>query len=143
MKVFLAIKYYADHHNRTHIEQISSALERDGLETICIARNTELWGQVKFSAEELMERSFAEIDSSGGVVVDLTEKGVGLGIEAGYAYAKGIPIVIIARNGADISTTLQGIARKLVLYDTVDDLERARLEAFFSQQAHVAKGSRG
>jgi len=30
------------------------------------------------------------------MVVDLTEKGVGVGIEAGYARARGIPIVTIA-----------------------------------------------
>ena len=57
-------------------------------------------------------------------MVDLTEKGVGLGIEAGYAYAKQIPIVVIARKGSDISATLQGIAKKLFLYDEFEDLNQ-------------------
>ena len=69
-----------------------------------------------------MQRAFAEIDMSDLLVVDLTEKGVGLGIEAGYAYAKQIPIVVIARRDSDISTTLQGIARKLFLYDEFEEL---------------------
>ena len=55
-------------------------------------------------------------------MVDLTEKGVGLGIEAGYAYAKGIPIAVIAKKGSDISATLQGISQQLFLYDEFDDL---------------------
>ena len=56
------------------------------------------------------------------MVVDLTEKGVGLGIEAGYAYAKKTPIVVIAKRGSDISTTLQGISQKQFLYEKFEDL---------------------
>ena len=97
-------------------------LSQNDFETVCIARDIEKWGQVELSPHELMRRTFAEIDSSNLLVVDLTEKGVGLGIEAGYAYAKQIPIVVIARKGSDISTTLQGIAQKLFLYDEFEDL---------------------
>ena len=114
MKAYISIKYRADNGNKDCIEKISSALERNGIETVCIARDIEKWGQVQLSPHELMQRTFAEIDSSHLVVVDLTEKGVGLGIEAGYAYAEQIPIVVITRKGSDISATLQGIARKTV-----------------------------
>ena len=122
MKAYISIKYRADNSNKDCIEYIASTLERNGFETVCIARDIEKWGQVQLSPNELMQRTFAEIDSSDLLVVDLTEKGVGLGIEAGYAYAKQIPIVVIARQGSDISTTLQGIARKLFLYDEFEDL---------------------
>jgi nucleoside 2-deoxyribosyltransferase len=71
-----------------------------------------------------MARSFEEIDSSDLVVVDLTEKGVGLGIEAGYAHARGIPVVTIARQGADISQTLRGISAQVLWYEGRDDLKR-------------------
>jgi nucleoside 2-deoxyribosyltransferase len=52
----------------------------------------------------------------------LTEKGVGLGIEAGYAYAKGIPIITIVKSGSDISETLVGISKKIFLYNNIEDL---------------------
>lgn len=122
MKVYISIKYREDNGNKDRIQKISSALERNGFETVCIARDIEKWGQVQLSPHELMQRAFAEIDSSNLLVVDLTEKGVGLGIEAGYAYAKQIPIVVIARRGSNISATLQGIAKKLSLYDEFEDL---------------------
>lgn len=122
IKAFISIKYREDNSNKDRIEKISSALERNGFETVCIARDIEKWGQVKLSSLELMKKTFAEIDSSRLIVVDLTEKGVGLGIEAGYAHAKEIPIVVTARKGSDISTTLQGIARKLFWYDEFEDL---------------------
>ena len=121
MKAFISIKYREDNSNKDCIEKISAALEQSGFETVCIARDIEKWGGVQLSPEELMQRTFTEIDSSNLLVVDLTEKGVGLGIEAGYAYAKQIPIVVIAKKGSDISATLRGIARKLFLYEKFED----------------------
>lgn len=122
MRAYISIKYREDNSNKNCIEKISFALEQNGFETVCITRDIEKWGQIELSPEELMQRTFAEIDSSDLIVVDLTEKGVGLGIEAGYAYAKGIPVVVIAKTGSDISATLQGISQKLFLYDEFDDL---------------------
>lgn len=122
MKTYISIKYRADNSNKDCIEKISSALERNDFETVCIARDIEKWGEVQLTPHELMQRAFAEIDSSNLLVVDLTEKGVGLGIEAGYAHAKQIPIVVIARQGSDISATLQGIAEELFLYEEFEEL---------------------
>ena len=122
MRAYISIKYREDNGNKDCIEKISSALEQNGFETVCITRDIEKWGQIELSPEELMQRTFAEIDSSDLIVVDLTEKGVGLGIEAGYAYAKGIPVVVIAKTGSDISATLRGISQQLFLYDEFDDL---------------------
>jgi nucleoside 2-deoxyribosyltransferase len=122
MKAFLAIKYHPDNANRPRIEGIAAALETCGFETVCIARDVECWGQVQLEPAELMDRSFAEIDGCDVVVVDLSEKGVGVGIEAGYAYARRIPVLAIAGHGADISTTLQGIAQKIGWYHQFDEL---------------------
>ncbi len=99
MKAYISIKYRADNGNKDCIQKISSALEQNGFETVCVARDIEKWGGVQLSPHELMQRTFTEIDSSNLLVVDLTEKGVGLGIEAGYAHAKQIPIVVIAKEG--------------------------------------------
>ena len=122
MRAYISIKYRADNSNKNCIEKISSALEQNGFETVCIARDLERWGQIELSPEALMQSTFSEIDLSHLIVVDLTEKGVGLGIEAGYAYAKGIPIAVIAKKGSDISATLQGISQQLFLYNEFDDL---------------------
>lgn len=122
MKAYIAIKYHPNNKNRPTIEQISNALEQSGFDTVCVTRDLEKWGQVHFMPEELMQKSFEEIDASDIVVIELTEKGVGIGIEAGYAWAKRIPIVTIAKKGADISTTLQGISQRLLWYDGIDEL---------------------
>lgn len=69
-----------------------------------------------------MQKTFEVIQSCNLVVVDLTEKGVGLGIEAGYAHATGIPVVTIARSGSDISQTLAGISRDMWFYEKIEEL---------------------
>ena len=125
MRIFLSIKYHDDQRNRERIEAIARALGICGFKTTCIVRDMEQWGQFHFDADELMRRTFAEIDHSDLVVVDLTEKGVGVGVEAGYAHAKRIPIVTIAPRGADVSTTLRGISRAVIFYDDLHQLETA------------------
>lgn len=55
--------------------------------TRCVARDFEEWGQVSLEAHDLMERALGAIRQSTAVVVEFSEKGVGLGIEAGYALA--------------------------------------------------------
>lgn len=122
MKIFLSIKYYPDHRNRDLVEEITQALQPHRV--ICIARDTEEWGKKKFDSAELMRRTFAEIESSDIVVVELSEKGVGVGIEAGYARAKGKPIITVARRGSDVSETLKGISRDVFIYQDTSELEK-------------------
>jgi 2'-deoxynucleoside 5'-phosphate N-hydrolase len=119
---YLAIKYHPDSSNRAHIESILRELEKLGYTTACVARDLEQWGKTHLSAEDLMQKSFELLDASDTVVVDLTEKSVGLGIEAGYAYAKGKPILTIARSGSDISTTLSGISSRIAWYNEYEEI---------------------
>lgn len=123
MKAYIGIKYHEDYRNKTIVDKISSTLEEKGYETICIVNDVNSKNKVPFSPEELMKITFDSIDTCNLVIIDLTEKGVGLGIEAGYAYAKGIPIITIAKNGSDISETLEGISNKVLFYNKIEDLE--------------------
>ena len=123
MKAFLSIKYHPDSSNRARIEGLTQALLRAGIESVCIARDVEHWGHVPHAPDELMRRTFIEMDACQLVVVDLAEKGVGVGIEAGYAHARGIPIIVIAPAGSDISATLSGIARSVFFYTDFGELE--------------------
>ena len=127
MKAFLSIKFHHDNRNKARIEEISSALTESGLNTFCIVRDLEKWGAVTFTPTHLMQETFKAINLCDVVVVDLTEKGVGLGIEAGYAHAKGIPIITIAQKGSDVSATLQGISQQVILYNQFDELTQVRI----------------
>ncbi|MBE2225099.1 MAG: nucleoside 2-deoxyribosyltransferase [Anaerolineae bacterium] len=121
-QAYLGIKFYADQRNRPLIEMITAVLTQAGWTTQVIVRDVEQWGAVQLTPQALMARTFAVIEASDMAVIDLTEKGVGLGIEAGYAFAKGIPVMTIARAGSDISTTLRGISKAVCLYRNEADL---------------------
>jgi hypothetical protein len=123
--VYLAIKFHADHRNRSLIESVSAAFERHGLATACVARDFEEWGRVSFEAHALMEHALDAIRRSAAVVVEFSEKGVGLGIEAGYASALDIPVFVLLRPDAEVSTTLLGIATEVFEYTDDDDLNKA------------------
>ncbi len=120
-KAYLGIKYHSDNSNKSTINCISAVLEKCGYSVTCITRDIEKWGQKFFSPKDLMMETFKIIDSSDVVIIDLSEKGVGLGIEAGYAYSRKIPIITIAKN-KEISTTLLGISNTHYIYKDEDDL---------------------
>ncbi len=124
MKAYLAIKFHADYSNRKLIEDISDSLRKLGIDTVVMVRDFERWGDVKFTPKELMQKSFAEIYKSDLFIVEYSEKGVGLGIEAGYAYAKNVPIFVIAKTNSEISDTIKGIAKSIFFYSDSPDIAR-------------------
>lgn len=124
MKVFLGIKHFDDNRNRQFIEQISNLLSRKGHETINSNRDLEKWGAETLPSKELMQNTFNNIDNADVVLLEMSTKGVGLGIEAGYAFAKGKPIISVAEAGkAPLSKSLQGISSETFVYHDLTELD--------------------
>lgn len=121
MKAYLGIKYYADHRNKDQIDTLSSIIEECGYSVTCITRDVEAWGKVSFTPNELMKKTFQIIDENDVVIIDLSEKGVGLGIEAGYAYSRDIPVIAVSHQ-SKISTTLLGISKYNYVYTNREEL---------------------
>lgn len=119
-KLYLAIKYHPDHANRPLVEALCMAFERCGWQIVVVARDLEGWGAQTFSPQALMARSFRLIDACAGLVVEISEKGVGVGIEAGYAHARGLPILTLLGPQADLPETLKGISGRVVRYTPAD-----------------------
>ncbi len=128
MNVFLSIKFHADQHNRALVEQVLAVFENCGMHATCIVRDYEKWGAVHFNPQELMRITLREIRNSHLLVAELSEKGVGIGIEAGYAVSRGIPVITIAAVGSDISETLRGISKDVYCYT-----RPAELNSYFKQ----------
>ena len=121
-RAYLGIKYHPDMHNRALIETLSQTIEQTGWQITIAVRDLELWGKKALPPQQLMQLSFESIQQSKVLFLEISEKGVGLGIEAGYAYALHIPIVLLAKIGTEISTTLSGIASQIFFYKQVQDL---------------------
>jgi len=122
MNIYLAIKYHPDAQNRPLIEGISAILAAQGHTTHCVARDVEEWGAIQLPPAVLMQRAFQAIDRSDQLLIEFSEKGVGLGIEAGYAHALGKPITVIAPPTAELSSTLHGIAATIFRYTNTEEL---------------------
>lgn len=115
--VYLAIKYHEDHSNRALVERLRAAMEAAGLSSYCVAADLERWGKRAFDPTALMKHTFEVIEACRAVVVEFSEKGVGLGIEAGYAVARGLPVIVVMAEGSDLSATMQGVAAGILTYD--------------------------
>ena len=122
-RAYFGIKFYEDNRNRDEINSISVALQDDGIQTVCIARDVEKWGDVTLSSQELMRITFEEIDKSDFVILEMSEKGVGLGIEAGYAVARKKPLIVLIKQGLELSNTMQGIADIVIPYSQPEEIK--------------------
>jgi hypothetical protein len=123
-RAYLGFKYYEDMRNRDLIDRCDAAFKKLGMETSIIVRDFEAFGENKYDPHILMAKTFEEIDASDVVVIEFSEKGVGLGIEAGYAAGIKKPVWVIAKTGSEISNTLSGTAEKIIFYDQPEDLVR-------------------
>lgn len=129
MKAFLSIKFWGDDRNREWVEGVISAINGAGYDVFCFRRDAEEWGKITFTPEEMMKLTFETIDSSDLLIADVADWPIGVGIEAGYAYAKGIPVICICPETKTIANTVGGISKRIIKYTNYEDL-RTKLTAF-------------
>ena len=91
MLAYLGVKYHSDLRNRPLIDELSRQFARARIDLVCVHREVEQWGAIVLSPEVLMDRTLRMIDGADAVILEMSEKGVGLGIEAGYA--RDIPVI--------------------------------------------------
>ena len=121
---FFALKFHEGDEDKTKVEAIEKALNEAGVTITLMARDVEKWGKADIPEGKTLMTDYAfpamrECDCN---IIEFSEKGVGLGINAGYCYAIGKPIFVIAKTGSDISTTIGNLATKVIFYDTPEDL---------------------
>jgi len=76
----------------------------------------------KVNDKELMALALQKVDESDLVLVELSNKSVGVGIEAGYAKARGKTIIYLHKTGTNIKQAMNGIADHVVEYEQVEDV---------------------
>jgi nucleoside 2-deoxyribosyltransferase len=126
MRAFLSIKFWGDDRNKEHVERVINAIEGTGLDVFCFRRDAEEWGKIRFKPDDMMKVTFTEIESSQVLIADVADWPIGVGVEAGYAFAKGIPVICICEDGKSMANTVAGLANGIIKYKSYDDL-RARL----------------
>ena len=124
MNAFLSIKFWGDNRNREDIERIIEAIEGAGFRVSCFVRDAEKWGENYYEPAEMMRLTFNQIDQSDFVVANVADWPIGVGVEAGYAYAKGIPVICICPLKARMANTVAGLARHFIQYESYDELSK-------------------
>ncbi len=77
---------------------------------------------------KMMEQAAADIDRCDILIAETSDKGIGIGIEVGYAKAKMKPIIYLRHINADHSTTASGISDFQIIYEDISDLQRQLAE---------------
>jgi len=127
VRAFLSIKYWGDFRNQEEVRSLIGVIEELGLDVYCVVEHAERWGQVILEPRELLRRTFEEIDKSDLLIANVADWPIGVGVEAGYAFARGIPVLCIWPEGSRLANTVAGLAEAVVSYCDPQDL-KAKLE---------------
>lgn len=125
-KAFMSLKFHDGEEDKKKIDELTEALLRAGIENVVMARDVEKYGKAELpkGAKLMIDYAFPAMKECDMLIVEFSEKGVGLGIGAGYAYAIGLPIYVIAKNGSDVSLTMNNLAEEVIFYDKPEELTK-------------------
>lgn len=121
MNAYVSAKFEGDDNEET-VNALCTAVERAGFLVHCTNRDFDDFGRQERELEELIPYIEDAIERTDVVILDLTDKGVGLGVEAGFAAALQKPIVAVLHEDADPPTTIQLLAKRIVTYQGFEDL---------------------
>lgn len=124
INAFMGIKYYENNANKKLIEEIILELTKIGINTRVFAKDIEKYGKVKVPHKKIMHLALKEIKSADVVIVEFSNKGVGVGMEAGIAFALKKPLYVIAKKGSEISENLFSVAEKVIFYNNTNELSK-------------------
>jgi nucleoside 2-deoxyribosyltransferase len=73
---------------------------------------------------EMMQQVMADIASCDLLIAETSDKGIGIGVEVGYAIAMNKPVIYIRQKNAEHSGTVSGISNYQIVYSDPDDLKK-------------------
>ncbi|HEV7330543.1 MAG TPA: nucleoside 2-deoxyribosyltransferase [Flavisolibacter sp.] len=81
---------------------------------------------------QMMQQALQDIDDCDILLAETSDKGIGIGIEAGFAKAKNKPVIYMRQKKAAHSTTVSGISDFQIVYESSNDLQK-QLSAVLEQ----------
>lgn len=121
MRAYISISYNKRHELKEELNAIITVLKDAAIESFVFVDN------FKFNAsqeKEMMRQAMILIDQCDLLIAETTDKGIGIGVEVGYAKAKEKPVIYLRNKNAEHSTTVSGISDFKIVYADTKDLEQ-------------------
>ena len=74
--------------------------------------------------QQMMQQAIIDINQCDLLIAETSHKGIGIGVEVGYAKARGKTVIYLRQQDAEHSTTVSGISDFQIIYFDVIDLKR-------------------
>ena len=121
MNSYLSVKFQGEDSEET-VRELITAIERTGFTVTAPVRDFDDFGRNNQDVTNLVPYMTNALDHTDIVFVDATDKGVGIGFEAGYAAANGIPVIVLHYGDSEISPILELAARRILPYNSYEEL---------------------
>jgi nucleoside 2-deoxyribosyltransferase len=120
MKAYISISYNKRHELNNELQSIIETLKKFYIKPFVFVDN------FKFSSgqeKEMMQQAILSINDCDLLIAETSDKGIGIGVEVGYAKAKEKPVIYVRNKKAEHSTTVSGISDFQIIYDDIKDLK--------------------
>ena len=99
---------------------ITTALTRFGITPLVFVDNHHFTAAQE---QEMMQQAMKDIDGCSLLIAETSDKGIGIGVEVGYARAKGKPVIYLRHQSAKHSSTVSGISNYQIIYANDKELK--------------------
>ena len=120
MKVYISIAYSKRQKLNNELQSIIEVLKKNYIDPFVFVDNFNFSSNQE---KEMMQQTMLSIDDCDLLIAETSEKGIGIGVEAGYAKAKGKPVIYMRNKNAEHSTTVSGISDYQIMYSGINDLK--------------------
>lgn len=119
MKAYISISYRKRQELNDELNSVLEALKAFHIKPFVFVND------FRFSAgqeKEMMQQAILLIDDCDLLIAETSDKAIGIGIEVGYAKAKGKPVIYMRNKKAEHSTTVSGISDYQITYSDTKDI---------------------
>ena len=120
MKAYISISFSKRKELKEELNSIIKVLSSNEIKAFVFVDNFSFRSDQE---KEMMDEAMNAIDGCDLLIAETSDKAIGIGVEVGYAKAKGKPVIYLRNIKAEHSTTVSGISDFKVLYNGIDDIE--------------------
>ncbi|MBD3314015.1 hypothetical protein GF345_06235 [Candidatus Woesearchaeota archaeon] len=121
MNLFVAIKF-EQRHNKELMDGLEKVLKQGGYNPYFFVKNEGYSQHGRPDFTDMISNVVDKIRENDALLIECSQNGTGLGIEAGIAYMMGKPVYVVHRYGTRVSTTLRGLSRRVLEYKDINEI---------------------